>query len=321
MEKVILQALTNYNLGCLQSVVENKVGRQTHYIIVTSKGKYFIKVLDCNNENIHINDEILACTTLKQRGIRAIPTYMQRTEGSYVTQMNDYTYFNVQKFIEGDKWKKYQAPDWLLFQAVDFIADVHSNLQDLRLPQRGAIMRINDNDEYIYKLAKIRKSIKLSKANDKDFLLKDIALRQKILDSSKFIDLSNLTFANGHGDYTVTQVITETNKIAGVIDFSEVSNIPVIWEIMRFYLNSAPECKEQRVDEERFSKYMKVYTQKVQLNDYDKEVLFEFSLRYFAQAISIYDKLLESDFSQRYMERIISRNNTIKCLQTLKKIS
>lgn len=314
---IVSKAVFNYNIGSFIDIAENKIGRNVHYILNTSKGKYFIKILDCNNENIHKEDEIMVCNTLKEKGMSAIPNYVSKNIGGYLTQINDYIFFNVQEFIEGETWAKYQAPNWLLFAGVDFIADVHNKLKDIKLKQRPAIMRINDISDCLNKLSEIEKSIiKIYKSNNIDFLLNDIALRRNILTKQKHIDLHKLTLVNGHSDYTVTQIITRDKFLVGVIDFSEVSNIPAIWEIMRFYINSVPESKEQRIDKSKFKRYINTYTDKIKLNAYDKEMLFSFNLYYFAQALSVYDKLLKEQ-SQRYIDRIVSRNNIMICLQDI----
>lgn len=62
MESPVVQiALSNYDIGNIISVQTNNIGRHTHYIANTNKGKFFIKVLDCKNENVHMNEEILVC--------------------------------------------------------------------------------------------------------------------------------------------------------------------------------------------------------------------------------------------------------------------
>lgn len=139
-------------------------------------------------------------------------------------------------------------------------------------------------------------------------------MRYNILQNQESIILDKLTFVNGHSDYTITQIITENNSIKGIIDFSETSNIPAIWEIMRFYVNSAQECKNKYINEITFNKFLNIYTNKVKLNEYDIKMLFKFNLYYFCQALSVYDKLIETNYSDSYINRIISRNNTIQCL-------
>ena len=53
---------------------------------------------------------------------------------------------------------------------------------------------------------------------------------------------------------------------------------------------------------------------KVKINMCYVLMLYKFNLYYFCQASSVYDKFIETNFSEQYMSRIISRNNTIQCL-------
>jgi len=316
--KIVEQAVYYYSLGTLIYINENNLGRDTHYVAETTKGKYFIKTLDVTNENVRVDDEIKACKLLRARGMTALPEYVKRKDGGYVTEIDAQTFFHVQRFIEGDTWRKNQAPDWLLFAGAAFISEVHTNLAQIDLKQRGAIQRINDPYASLKELDDIEKSlVNLRDSEYKILLMQDIALRRDILQKQEYIEVDKLTFVNGHSDYTVTQIITSEKNLVGVIDFSEVSNIPAIWEIMRFYLNSAIEIKKMQFDEKRFIKFLNRYTDKFKLNEYDKNMLIDFNLYYFCQALSVYRKLLSSGFSTHFIDRIISRNNIIQLLKTI----
>jgi hypothetical protein len=314
--KIVGVTVSNYNLGSLIIANENNIGRNTHYILETTRGRYFIKTLNTTNENIRIYDEIMVCKKLRIKGMATIPEYIKRRDGGYLTQIDAQTFLNVQRFIGGDTWRKNEAPDWLLLAGADFIGDVHTHLNRTDLRQRCAIQRINDSAVSLKKIENIEQIImNLHDSDAKYFLMNDISLRRKVLNKHRKVKLDKLTFVNGHSDYTVTQMITSEKKLVGVIDFSEVSNIPAIWEIMRFYLNSAPEIKEKYCHEKRFFEFLSRYIDKVKLNVYDKDMLMVFNLYYFCQALSVYDKLLSNDFSKPYMDRIISRNNIIRYLQ------
>lgn len=311
-------ALSGYDIGSYIAFEKNKTGRDIHYALMTTTNKYFIKVLNKKNENINMDDEIAVCNFLKKRQLSAIPTYICRKDGNYLTQINEHIFINVQEFIEGNIWNKYQAPDWLLFTGASYIADVHNNLNDIKLKRRPAIMRINDANGSLIQLMEIEKKIlKCPQSKNRDFILDDLSLRKTILRNQKPIDICNLTFVNGHSDYTIKQIITRNKSFVGVVDFSEVAYIPAIWELMRFYINSAPECIRQKIDKNKFEIYITNYMKKSRITDYDKEVFVDFNLYYFVQALSVYEKYLEEQ-SERYMMRIISRNAAIKCLQYMK---
>jgi|GEM_PF-5742112 len=185
-DTIVNTAITKYNFGSLVSVEQNKVGRYTHYIIETDKGKYFVKVLDRKNENVHMQDEIVVCNTLRAKGMKTVPQYAKRADNEYLTQVDQTTFFNVQGFIEGDTWAKYKAPDWLLNDAASFIGDVHNNLADITLPQRPAIMRLNDTESSMEKLAQIKKSIAgVPNLANNELIQSDLLLREKVIDGQK----------------------------------------------------------------------------------------------------------------------------------------
>ena len=243
-----------------------------------------------------------------------IPCYEQRIDGDFLTKIDDYLRFNIQNYIEGKIWKKYEAQEWLLFSGAELISDIHNSLKSIKLQQRTSILEINNIHKFLSKIEFLKEKIFASNLHNKEFILEDLKLREEIIKTQNKILLDNLTFVNGHSDYTITQLITNEKKIDGIVDFSKVSNIPAIWEIMRFYLNSAPECKKQLIDFHIFTKFLQIYESKVKLNKYDILMLYKFNLYYFCQALSVYDKFIETNFSEQYMSRIISRNNTIQCL-------
>lgn len=160
-QKIIEKINSEYNLGTCLSVQENNVGRQTHYILETVKGRYFIKVLNCKNTNIHKEDEIIACNTLRKKGLNIVPQYIPRKDNTYLTQIEEKIYFNVQSFINGQTWKKYSAPFWLLIAGAELIADIHCLLQGNSLKQRTAIQNINKTDISLNRLDEIEKKYKM----------------------------------------------------------------------------------------------------------------------------------------------------------------
>lgn len=313
-DKIVKNINLNYNIGKIVNILENNVGRQTHYIVETDYNKFFVKILDCKNKNIHMHDEIKVCRILQKNNVLYVPNYQKRIDRKFLTKIDEYLYFNIQNYIEGKTWKKYEANDWLLFSGIDIIGDIHNILKSTKLQQRVSILDINNTDKFLHKIELLKERINDLSLNDNNFILEDLNLREKILKDQRKIYLNDLTFVNGHSDYTITQLITDKRKIKGIVDFSEVSNIPAIWEIMRFYINSAPECKKQYIDFNKFNKFLKIYKSKIKLNKYDIDMLFKFNLYYFCQALSVYDKFIETNFSEQYINRIISRNNTIQCL-------
>ena len=66
----------NYDIGTIINIQPNNIGRQTHYVMETQKGKYFIKIINCINKNINKDDEIKVCKILRDNKINCIPEYI-----------------------------------------------------------------------------------------------------------------------------------------------------------------------------------------------------------------------------------------------------
>lgn len=53
-------------------------------------------------------------------------------------------------------------------------------------------------------------------------------------------DLNRLTLRNTHGDYCINQFLCENGHLTAIIDWTTACVHPVIWEIMRSFVYSAP---------------------------------------------------------------------------------
>lgn len=91
-------------------------------------------------------------------------------------------------------------------------------------------------------------------------------------------DLNRLTLRNTHGDYCINQFLCENGHPTAVIDWTTACVHPVIWEIMRSFVYSAPSCAQGRVDTELLERYVCAYCRYGTLNDYDRENLFRLYL-------------------------------------------
>lgn len=71
---------------------------------------------------------------------------------------------------------------------------------------------------------------------------------------------NGITYCSTHGDYQGCQLIFEQKKIKAVIDFSSAACLPVTWEIMRSFVQSSDDCRNNAtVDITAFCEYVQEY--------------------------------------------------------------
>ncbi len=83
-----------------------------------------------------------------------------------------------------------------------------------------------------------------------------------------------ITYSSSHGDYTASQLIGEHGKIKAVIDFASAVSLPVVWEIMRAYIQSSEACLEGKpFDLGDFLLFVKEYSKYYPLSKRDLEAM------------------------------------------------
>jgi len=303
-----------YLLGDVKKIEVNNIGWGTNYDIISETGKYFLKVLkkDCFNNNSQ--HEIDVCKYLHNKKY-PVSNFIKNIRGQYISNFDSFRSCHLQHFINGEKWKKNTAPVWLLEDAIAYISKIHLELKHFLLNKRIAIERINDKDYHLERIDKIIQRIKRQVSVElQEDLLTDLKKRKHCIINQKYINKSKLTYVNGHSDYSVTQIITRGKKIMGIIDMTEVSNIPAIWEIMRFYINSSISFKKGIVDIPELMKLIKIYKTTTKLQRYDLEQIYDLNYNYMNQAISVYEKYLETK-DNKFLHRLKNRIGQIRTFE------
>ena len=91
-------------------------------------------------------------------------------------------------------------------------------------------------------------------------------------------NMSALTVRNTHGDYFISQFLCEEDRLSSIIDWTTACTHPVIWEIMRSFVYSAPCCARSEIDSQLLERYIAAYCRYGTLNDYDRENLYRLYL-------------------------------------------
>ena len=110
---------------------------------------------------------------------------------------------------------------------------------------------------------------KAKKAKDVDIIPIWEEQIQHLKRISKFhIDAKKLTYANSHGDYHIGQVIIHNNDFT-VVDWSSACRLPICLDVITSYVFSSPTCAAGEIDADGLKKYIKQFTEKFPLTEYD----------------------------------------------------
>jgi len=302
IEIIKIKFSENYDLGEIIKVEVNNVGWNINYIFYTSLGKYFVKIFTLNEGNNNSIAEVEICNYLLEKNV-PVSSFIKNKYNKYITSLNSSQSFHVQKFISGEIWAKNTATEWLIEQGGYFMSIIHRELVPFKLKVRNSIELLNNKQLHTDKINKLINCLRdMDITEDIELFIDDLVRRKNVINNSEFIDLSKLTFVNGHSDYSITQLITSNCKIVGIIDMTEVSSIPAIWEIIRFYLNSAQEKLDGKINILGLKQLIQNYMKICNLNFYDLDMLFNINHLYMCQAISVYYNFINTK-DEKFLNR------------------
>lgn len=260
-----------YDLDILK-ISESKFGAGGNtYFVETTSGKYVVKYFSENEMN-HPENEAEIRAFLIEKGI-PVCQFIRNRMGQSISEDENGRRYHVQRFIEGCTYDYHEAPDWLMGESAKLLGTIHTVLLDYKPLHEG----VGQNFFRNCSLDNIRKgyesTLKQAIDNGDTQITLDIKSNMNILErmNSYNFDMKKFTYANTHGDFMITQLICDENKINGCIDWTTSCRHPVVWEIMRSYVYASPRCAEGEIDIADFIEYVKIYQKFAKLNPYDLE--------------------------------------------------
>ena len=242
------------------------------YFLLTNLGKYILKNANINEANNPQNEPPL-CEHLLAKGL-PVSEFIKDIDGNYLFTHDDNIY-HMQRFIEGANYEWNEAPKWLLRESAQTLGKIHKALSDYTPLPVG----IGENFfKYMTPqnaLASYEKSYHYARQINDEQSAEDISFRIDLMKrfSVPDIQLDKLTRKNTHGDFFISQLICGENKINAVIDWTTACIHPVVWEVIRSYVYSAPECRNGDIDMAKFLTYVNDYLSFSTLTEIDVKMM------------------------------------------------
>lgn len=241
------------------------------YFVTTKKQKYVVKYASDNEMN-HPELEPKLCDYLCKHGIPA-SNFIKNLQGGFLSIDENGRRFHMQKFIEGVTYPYNEAPDFLLEKAPELLAEIHEVLKDFEELPEGIGLNFFQCRKPENMVKSFQNSLQIAIGNGDYENADDIRDIIDILNHfpNYVFDVSKFTYGNTHGDYMISQFICADNSIKGIIDWTTACRHPLVWEVVRSYIFMAPECKNGRINLEKFEHYLRTYLKKGNLSAYDIE--------------------------------------------------
>jgi Ser/Thr protein kinase RdoA (MazF antagonist) len=270
----IISLLLSKEYNITTSNVEKlKIGSANCYKIFSFNKIFFLKEFQERFNASDIDEEACLLDFLISNHYPTTNIIKTNNHKNYTIVENRIVY--LQKYIEGTTFCNNTAPNEILFASAMLLGKLHTILKGYKQLK----CEMNTMWHKQFNPSKSAESFQLlidivdKNASDlntqiyNDLVFKK-NLQYKIAEYGEFID--SVSIGNTHGDYNCLQYICSDKQISAVIDFSTACYMPLCWEIMRSYVQSAPECKDgDYINIQQFKQYIKHYLNQCSLTKND----------------------------------------------------
>lgn len=276
-ENSIKNVLKHYYGINVSNIKKTSLGTANCYIVSEGMNKFFLKEFQSDFRSEDLLREAEIVEYLANNGI---PTakYIKTISNKFFVEYSEHL-ICLEEYIDGSTYGYNDFPAKLMAESAQMLGRIHSTLSDYNLPiDMGkewidAFSIENEQRKYIefLEILEQRKS-----DNYYEIIKKDLVYKQQLLANGReYIEFFNdITYKATHGDYQGCQLICDDEHIKAVVDFSSARVLPVVWEIMRSYVQtSIYSRKNARVDVYELCRYVKEYMKYSELTKNDLQAM------------------------------------------------
>lgn len=298
------------------NIINDSLGSGNNFILETKKQNYFVKFFDLNNPKFRVFDEVFVCDLLNQC-YDITSKFLSNIQGKKVTTISNNCAFHVQLLFDGKRWHYNSFPEHLLKESIIWLRKTNTALKNAPLRRNHLFDTINNLEDSCNNFKLLKNIVKAP-----SFAFDDIYIyideRLELLKHFPVVDIEAFHHENSHSDYNATQILTTYSKsIYKIIDFSHVSNIPIVWEIVRFYILSDPYCKDGNISFNTLFSLFDLYGALLKPYDYKNALIL-----FLSQILQSTYGFKQYIFSRehKYLDEIKKRNRIINHILTEVKI-
>lgn len=233
------------------------VGADT-YVITAKQGKYIFKRPDPNEMN-GAEREPEICDFLRERGFR-VSEFLRNREGSFITTEEGVA-CHLQRFVEGENFYVHSASEGLLSDMAETLGKIHAALLGYPPLPEGIGAGFFETMTPERALESSLRSLRIAEEKGDSESAEELRWRIGFYERYPLAapDIRSLTVVNTHGDYFITQLLCQNDRIAAVIDWTSACRHPAIWEVFRSWLYADPACKGGLLPPDRLIRYVRAY--------------------------------------------------------------
>lgn len=309
LEKTVLSAqsiceLLKEQYGIAVTDIERlPLGSANCYRISAGSKNYFLKELQSKFTEDKIIEEANLVNFLASRGIPVARFYATRT-GEVVFTYEGHV-ICLEDFVEGQAYGYDNLPEHLLPKVAAMLGRIHAALKNYSLPTdmgKDWIAAYSAEKLAGQYDALLDAALHLKNDSNADRIIKDLRYKKELAyrlgDYKEYFN--GITYTASHGDYQGCQMIFDGDNIKAVIDFSGARTLPVVWEIMRSFVQTSQECNHTAIINTRaFCDYVREYLKYAPLTEKDMLAMPYIYLFQLARSKFGYPQYLNSDSEDR----------------------
>ena len=247
--------------------------------IHSGKARYLLKEYQAGYPRARVEGELPLVEHIRHRGVavgRIIPTCRGNGAAEFRGRI-----FQLQPYIEGQAYPKFQGPAWMARELPRTLATIALSLRDypsLPTDYRSWFERdMGGRDRLFAGFAERTESASWLTDEQRRRLAEGARRRRAAIRAVSNWNLSAVpfTYTNSHGDYSILQVIASDTSITAVIDFARAANLPIAWEILRSFSYLDPACRDGGIDAAALRSYVRAFEEVLPLSAADRAHMVE----------------------------------------------
>ncbi len=275
-EELVELLRTHYGI-CAAEIHRLPLGSANCYRVDARDAQYFCKEFQSGFAPSDLAAEAALVRFLGEHGLPVAPFVNTNTGEPYV--MFRQRCISVTAFAAGISYGYDDLPETCLSALARMLGQLHRVLDGYPMGEDmdngwvsaydGAVLAAQY--EKLRRLAEVRTG-----DPHRERMLADLAYKRDLsYRIAEYVPyMTGLTRRASHGDYQSCQCLWQGNDISAVIDFSAARVLPVVWELMRSFVQSSPLCRQTAVlDPEALAKYVGEYRSVAPLTKRDLQVM------------------------------------------------
>lgn len=261
-ETISMLLQTHYAINIVE-VHRLKLGSANCYRVYDGQQYYFLKEFQSGFEQNDLICEYQLVNYLSENNFPVARFILTVTGEPFFTYQNHL--ICLEEYIEGTMFGYSDFPKSMLNKVARTLGKLHHALKDYILPIDMGEDWVNAYSATSH-IEKYDALLNIANQNPKDKyytqILLDLNYKKEL--ATRCEEYKNfykdITYLPTHGDFQGCQLICENDNIKAVIDFSSARTLPIVWEIMRSFVQSSIDCrKTATVNIDELYSYVKEY--------------------------------------------------------------